>query len=253
MKNILFLLGILFAFASFGQEKIKYNGLNRVIPGNVNVGVKQYTNYHFSSYKSRLSDSLTSIISGTESIGGGIGLFAHFELSERVGLQTEFNLMYSKGFVSSYTRYDLDSAQTIYKEDLSSYTTVSIEIPVYLKFRWEFTPIRSGHWKAKSQLGLFVGPRFILNPLSKRDFSRATTTRIYDNTSLSIENGIAAPSGKLNSLAGLGVALGLDYELWNGFIVHAAFYRGLTSHMSKSTGIKAFDNRIELGIGYRFN
>lgn len=253
MKNSLIIISILVAFSSFGQEKIKYNGLNRVIPGHVNYGAKQFTNYYFSNYKSRLGDSIVSTVDGAESVGGGLGLFAHFDIKEHFGIQTEFNFMLRRGYVSSYTQYDLDTAQTVYKEDLSSYTTVSIEIPVYFKFRWEFTPIRSGHWKAKSQLGLFFGPRMILNPYSKRDFSRATTTRLYDNTSLSILNGTAPPSSKLNPFLGVGVALGLDYELWNGFIVHTSFYRGLTSHVSKANGIKAFDNRLEVGLGFRFN
>lgn len=252
MKNILILFISLLSAFSFGQDKVKYNGLNRAIPDNIEIGVKGHANYYFAKYKIVEDSSIMSTVNASESIGGGFGFFGHFELSEHAGIQTELNFQYRKGNSTSYRQYDIDTARTLYKEDLSSFTTVLIEIPVYLKFHWEFTPIRQGHWKAKSQLGLYVGPRLVLSPFSKRDMARATTTRLYDNTSVSIQNDVAATS-RYNSPIGVGVALGVDYELWNGFIVHAAFYRGLTSHVRKSNGYQALDNRLEVGIGYRFN
>lgn len=252
MKNILVLIIALFSLTCFSQQKVKYNGLNKNIPDNIEIGIKGNANFYFAKYKTIDDGAFEATDEVSEAPGAGLGFYAHFLLSDHLGIQTEFNMNYRTGNSTSFRKYDIDTARTIHKEDLSDFTTIWIEIPVYLKFHWEFTPIRRGHWKTKSQLGLFVGPRLVLTPSSRRDLSRATTTRLYDNTSLSIDNDVIATT-KYNAIAGLGVALGVDYELWNGFMVHAAYYRGLLTHVKKSNGYKAFDNRIEVGIGYRFN
>lgn len=252
MKNILALFISLLTFVSIGQEKVSKTGLNKGIPNNLEIGVKANMNFYFSQYKSIEDGAAEAIEDAKEPPGFGLGFFAHFKFSEHVGLQTELNAHYRKGHSSSYRRYDLDSSLILYKEDLSNFSTIWLEIPVYLKFHWEYTPINRGHWKSKSQFGVYVGPRLVLTPSSKRELARATTTRIYDNTTLSIENDITATTS-YNTPVGVGVALGADYELWNGFTVHLAYYRGLTTHVRKENGFKAFDNRIEFGFGYRFN
>ncbi len=252
MKNILFLVVSLLSFASYSQQKVSYTGLNRVIPDNIEIGVKGNVNFYFAGHKPVEVGAVETNLNVTEPVGGGLGFYSHFLLSDHFGIQTELNVHYRTGSSTIKRKYAVDTAQTIYKEDLSSYTTVWLEIPVYMKFHWEFTPIRRGHWKTKSQLGLLFGPRLLLTPSSKRDLARATTTRLYDNTSLSIDNEAVALT-KYNSPIGLGVALGVDYELWNGFLIHVAYYRGLTTHVRKENGFKALDNRIEFGLGYRFN
>jgi hypothetical protein len=253
MKNIIFLIIALFSLTSYGQQKVRYTGLNKNIPNNLEIGIKGNANIYFSQYKTIEDETaFESSDEISESLGGGIGVYCHFILGEHVGIQTEFNFAYRKGYSTSLRKYDVDTARTIHKEDLSDFTTISIEIPVYLKFHWKFTPIHKGHWKSKSQLGLFFGPRLILNPYSRRELSRSTTTMLYDNTSQWI-NQDAQIATRYNTIAGLGVALGVDYELWNGFMVHAAFYRGLLTHVNKLNGYKALDNRVEIGLGYRFN
>jgi predicted porin len=66
-----------------------------------------------------------------------------------------------------------------------------------------------------------------------------------------VENNITAASD-YNSSVGIGLAIGADYEFWNGCSFHIAYFRGLTSHVDQLNGFKALDNRIEVGIGYRF-
>ncbi|PHR36690.1 MAG: hypothetical protein COA38_01300 [Fluviicola sp.] len=252
MKNILVLVILFISVVSFGQSKVRYNGLNKAAPVDYEIGLKGYANFYFAKYKTIDDGAAESNDNASESVGTGLGFYSHFKFSEHVGIQTELNVHFRKGYSKSSRQYDLDSAHVVYKEDLSNYSTVSIEIPVYLKFHWEFTPIHRGHWKTKSQLGVLFGPRLVLNPSSKRELSRSTITRLYDETSQSIENNITATT-KYNTSASFGFSLGVDYELWNGFTVHAAYYRGLTTHVRKSNGFKALDNRIEIGIGYRFN
>lgn len=253
MKNTLILIAAVFSLTCYGQQKVKYNGLNRKIPNNVEYGIKGNANIYFSSYKVIEDEvSYDATVEREESLGGGIGFYFHYLFSDHVGIQTELNFTYRNGYSSTFRKYDVDTARTIYKEDLSDFTTIGVEIPVYFKYHWEFTPIRKGHWKSKSQLGIFIGPRLVLNPISQRTVSRSTTTRIYDNTSQSIGQDAPTPN-RYNTIAGFGMALGVDYELWNGFMIHAAYYRGMLTHVSKTNGIRALDNRIEVGLGFRFD
>lgn len=239
------------SMTSYSQEKISYTGLNKSVPDRLELGVKANTNFYFAKH-SPLSDGADlSSEARQERPGFGVGFYGHFMFSEHLGIQTEITTNYRRGFTTSYRHFDLDTARTLDVEEVSSYSTFFFEIPVYLKFHWNFTHLNQGHWKSKSQLGVFLGPRLILTPSSRRTLSRATTTRLYDEISLSVENDITAPSD-YNASVGVGIAIGADYEIWNGLTAHIAYYRGLTSHVNSMTGFKALDNRIEVGIGYRF-
>ncbi|MDG1332728.1 MAG: outer membrane beta-barrel protein [Crocinitomicaceae bacterium] len=251
MKNLFALLAISISLSCFSQERVNYTGLNSSIPDNIELGVKTNINFYFAKHTAIADGSDQASEDKRERPGFGVGAYGHFMFTEHVGLQTEVNLTYRRGFTTSYREFDLDTARFLNVEEVSSYSTFGFEIPVYLKFHWGFDHLNNGNWKSKTQLGLFMGPRLLLTPSSNRTLSRASTTNVYDEISLSVENDITAPSD-YNSSVGVGIAIGADYELWNGFALHIACYRGLTSHVNKLNGFKAMDNRIEFGVGYRF-
>lgn len=251
MKHSIILAILFLSFVSFGQHKRGISGLNKRIPNGYDIGMKANANYYFSSLSSVQGTASSADVEGKERIGGGLGFYGHFYLSEMVGIQTEFNAHMRRGYLRTYRGYEQDSMRTIFNDEIINYSTVFFEIPIYLKFRWEFTPIRRGNWKADSRLGLFVGPRLTFNAFSNSSLSRATITDSYDNVSLSINND-ATSLGKVNRFVGVGAAIGVDYEVWNGFMVHASYFRGFLNHFKEETGAKGLENRIEVGVGYRF-
>ena len=252
MKNIIVLTVTCISLSCFGQQKVNRSGLNQNVPDNIEIGVKANVNFYSAKHTALSAGAEGPSEDVSENAGFGFGLYGHFMFNDHVGIQTEVNMNYRRGFTTSYRHFDLDTARTLDIEEVSSYSTFWFEVPVYLKFHWELPHTYQGHWKSKSQLGLFVGPRLLLTPSSKRTLSRATATRLYDEISLSVENDITAASD-FNTSVGLGFAIGADYELWNGFAIHIAYFRGLTSHVNKLNGFKAIDNRLEIGLGYRFN
>ena len=252
MKTIFTLIITAIALSCFGQEKVSHTGLNQAIPNNIELGVKSNVNFYFAKHKIVSDGADEAGVEVTEKPGFGFGVYGHLMFTDHVGLQAEVYMNYRRGLALSYRDYDIDTARTLKVQELSNYSTFWFEIPVYLKFHWELAHDYQGNWKTKSQLGVYVGPRLLLTPNSNRKFSRATTTRIYDEISLSVENDIEAPS-EYSSAVGVGAAIGVDYELWNGFAFHIAYFRGFSSHVNKINGFKALDNRIEVGIGYRFN
>lgn len=251
MKSFIFIVALCVSFASFGQHKRKHTGHNRLIPNGYDIGIKGSANYYFSSLKVVQGDADFASVEGRERPGYGLGIYGHFYLSEKVGIQTEFNTHVRTGYLQTNRTYKQDTMRTIYNEEVTNYSTVFFEIPIYLKFRWEFTPIRKGAWKADSRLGLFVGPRITLNAFSNSSLSRAIITDSYDNVSLAVANNTNS-LGKVNKFFGLGAAIGVDYEIWQGWMVHAAYFRGFLNHFVEETGAEARENRIEVGIGYRF-
>lgn len=252
MKNSILIALTFISLSCFGQQKVSSSGLNKNIPDNIELGVKANVNFYSAKHTAISDGSQEPTENVSEKPGFGTSFYGHFMFNDHVGIQTEVGVNYRRGFATSYRHFDLDTARTLDIEEVSSYSTFWFEIPVYLKFHWELPHTYQGHWKSKSQLGVYVGPRLLLTPQSKRTLSRATATRLYDEISLSVENDITAAS-KFNTGAGLGLAVGADYELWNGFSLHIAYFRGLTSHVNKLNGFKAIDNRLEVGIGYRFN
>ncbi len=252
MKFSILLFTLCVSALSFGQHKREYTGLNKFIPNGYDVGMKGNINYYFSSLKSVQGTATSADVEGQERIGGGLGFFGHFYLSERVGIQTELNAHVRNGYLRTYRFFEQDSMRSIFNDEITNYTTVLFEIPIYLKFRWDFTPIRKGSWKADSRLGVFVGPRLTFNTFSNSTLSRATITDSYDQVSLSVANNTNS-LGKVNKFFGIGASIGADYEVWNGFIVHASYFRGFLNHFKEETGAKSSENRLEVGIGYRFN
>lgn len=176
-----------------------------------------------------------------------------------MGLQPEINIHHRQGNVINFNQFVLDTAITISKEELFGFSTIWFEIPVNFRYSWAFTPLSTGHWKPKSALSVYAGPRLVLMPFRRGIVSRSTSTysELYGQTSLSVRNNIIPSTkrgAKFSPLMGVGIAIGVDYELWNGFNINLSYYRGLTSHSSKSNnGFRAIDNRLEVGIGFRFN
>ncbi len=255
MKKLLAILVVLVAFGAMGQERVKYNGLNRWVPDNVDIGMKFQSNYYFPQYIVEAQGATSSFATSNDQVGGGGGFYYRYGFTDHISLQTELNIHYRQGSVNSSRTYEVDTAIRVIKEDLSNYFCLFTEIPVYFKYRWSFIPLRQGHYKAKSALGVFIGPRAVITPYSTRDFAKSTETRAYEQESTSIETettSIDPKASRFSPIAGMGIAAGVDYELWNGFIVHAAYYRGLLTHAIKSNGVRALDNRVEVGIGVRF-
>lgn len=239
---------------SFAQEKVNYTGLNKKVPVANSFGIKAQANYYFSSYKTDLGTADSATVSGSEITGGGMGFYYRYHFNTKAAIQGEFLVHHRQGKVVGMRRYDIDTAITMYNEELSGFNETWIEIPVYFKYRWEFTYRSKGHWKSNSALGVFIGPRAVVTPFSRRDLSRSTYSVLYGQETHDVENNIdhkADDDSRFAPIAGFGVAGGVDFEFRNGLLLHAAFYRGITSHAKKSHGYKIFDNRIEAGIGIR--
>lgn len=254
MRIAITFIALIVLTSSYAQQRVKYNGLNRKVPHTNSFGFKGQANYYFASFKAETSGVDSSSVSGSELMGGGLGAYYRYDLNENVGIQTEFLVHYRQGRVVGMRRYDLDTAITVYNEELSAYSETWIEIPVYFKYRWQLTYTSGGHWKSNSAIGVYIGPRAVITPFSRRDLSRSTYSVLYDQASLDVQNHIdhnddATP--RFAPIAGLGVAAGVDFEVRNGLIFHAAFYRGLLTYSLKSHGYKMFDNRIEVGLGIR--
>lgn len=254
MRISITFLALFVVFGSFAQEKVKYNGLNRNAPHSNSFGLKGQANYYFASFKAVTGDADSSSVSGSDLMGGGFGAYFRYDLKENIGIQSELLIHHRQGRAVGLRKYILDTAMTLYNEELSSYEGTWIEIPVYLKYRREFTYSRGGHWKPNSSIGIYLGPRAVITPYSRRKLSRSTYTVLYDQRSYDVQNNIDSDydnTPRFAPIAGLGIAAGVDFEFRNGLLFHAAFYKGLLSHSKASLGYKTFDNRIEVGLGFR--
>ncbi|NRA13600.1 MAG: outer membrane beta-barrel protein [Crocinitomicaceae bacterium] len=252
MKLILTVAVICLSLTSFGQERRNRVGLNKYIPINMHLGMKFSANQYFSTFKLEPSGASSATISGSESIGGGGGFFLRYDWDNGLAFQTELNFHFRNGKVRTSHMFTPDTMITVTKDYLTNFNSVTAEIPIYLKYRWELTPTRKGHWKAGSAISVFLGPRIVFGPYSKRSVGRNIFTQIYDQESRLVETEIEGLNTRFTPIASLGVSAGVDYELHSGLLVHASFYRGLTSHSKKAYGYKILDNRLEVGIGIRF-
>ena len=250
MKIIILAITFCFAFSSFSQERVKREGLNKFIPDNAAFGLKSSANYYFPTYTIDLLEAVDGKMSSVDFPGASLGFYYRWDFSNSFSLQPEFNIAFRAGNTTIGRTYLVDTIISVQKEKVFSYKAVSVEIPIYLKWRTEFILNRRGHYKSKSALSAFLGPRVILTPYSEVDPEERANSVIYDQpseyytTSLSHE--------KYSPIASMGASAGVDMEWRNGFLVHASFYRGFLSHSRKSAGFKALDNRIEVGIGLRF-
>lgn len=254
MRRGLTLIALLIAITSFGQERTKYNGLNKKIPHKNSFGFKGQANYYMATYTGVLGDASSSTATGKDLVGGGGGAYYRKDFNDHVALQFELLVHHRQGYVLGTRSYDVDSAFTVHKEEISGYNETWMEIPIYFKYRWEVIFLRKGHWKTNVALSTYIGPRAVISPYSRRDLSRATYTELYEQTSYDVQNHIdpsrdATP--RFSPIAGMGIAAGFDLEFRNGLILHTAFYRGLLTQSLKSHGYKMYDNRIELGLGIR--
>jgi len=257
MKKWLFLVALSTVFVSNAQEKMRYNLLNRNAPDAYGVGMKWQANYHLPQYTVINDGFETASQTSTEGIGYGLGFYYRAEFNDHWGLQTELNFNFRQGRLGVDRTYVLDTTLLVDRSRLSNFDIFNIEIPIYLKWRHEFIPRHTGLWKSKSAIGIYLGPRVVLSPFSQRDISKITRTVLYEQESISVESDEQATpllsDDRISPLASMGAALGVDYELWNGFILHLTYYRGFLTHTIEDTKVKAMDNRIEFGIGYRFN
>lgn len=254
MRIILAVLAVIFGLNSFAQKKVIYNGLNRNVPHKNSFGLKLQANYYFANFSAEMTDADSSSVTGSELPGGGFGAYYRYDFSDNIGIQTELFVHHRQGRVIGMRRYDIDTAISVYKEELSSYYETWLEIPVYFKYRKEFMYTRLGHWKSNSAISVYFGPRGVITPFSRRDLSRSTYSNLYGQRSHEVQNHINTnddTSPRFAAIAGLGIAGGVDFEVRSGLILYASFYRGLLSYSLKSHGYKMIDNRIELGLGFR--
>lgn len=257
MKKWLFIVAVSTVFVSNAQEKVRYNLLNRNAPDAYGVGIKWQANYHLPQYTVINDGFETGESYSAENIGYGMGFYYRNEFNDNWGLQTELNFNFRQGRLGVDRTYISDTTLSVTRNRLSNFSVLNIEVPIYVKWRKEFIPRHKGHWKSKSALGIYLGPRVVLSPYSRRDISKVTRTVLYEQESTSVESSEAATAllsdNRLSPLASMGAAIGVDYELWNGFILHFTYYRGFLTHTIEDTRVKAMDNRLEFGIGYRFN
>lgn len=252
MKLIVTLLAITVALSSFGQERKKSVGLNRYIPDDVSSGLKIQANSYSPSLVFLSNTSVSSSIIGKNQIGGGGGVYFRKDLKEHFSIQPEINFHFMSGSVHGSQVFTPDTNMTISKETVTSYKTVIFEVPVNFKWRWELIATRKGHYKANSAIGIFIGPRFNLTPYSLQVIGKRTVSTLYDQRSESIENPTLSELRRYSRVFGMGLGAGVDFELYNGFIVFASYYRGLLSSSVKTSRFKSYENRLEVGIGIRF-
>lgn len=252
MKQFLTIALICLSLASYGQERRNRVGLNQYIPIDMHLGMKFNTSYSFSAFKLEPTDAVSSTISVSENIGGAGGFFLRYDWDNGFSIQPELNFYYRSGKVRTSHVFVPDTMMTISKDYLTHFTSLTVEIPFYLKYRWEIIPTRKGHYKAGSAISVFLGPRVALTPYTKRSVGRNVFTQIYDQESRLVETEVEGLRTRFAPIVSMGVAGGVDYEMHTGFIVHASFYRGLTSHSIKEYGYRLLDNRVEVGIGVRF-
>ena len=252
MKQILTVALICLTLTAFGQERRNRVGLNRYIPLDMHIGMKFSANSYFSSFKLETTDAVSSKISGSESLGGGGGFFLRRDWANGFSIQPELNFHFRTGQVSTLHIYAPDTMMTITKGVLTNFNTVTVEIPFYMKYRWELISMRKGAYKAGSAFSIFLGPRIALAPYTKRSVGRNIFTQIYDQDSRLVETEVEGLRTRFAPIISMGVAAGVDFEIHGGFVAFASYYRGLTSHSIKEYGYSLLDNRLEVGIGVRF-
>ena len=109
-------------------------------------------------------------ISGSEFLAGGAGFFLRRDWANGFSIQPELNFHFRMGKVRTSHIYAPDTMMTITKDVLTNFNTVTIEIPFYLKYRWELIPMRKGAYKAGSAISIFLGPRVALAPIVDQTF-----------------------------------------------------------------------------------
>lgn len=253
MKQIVTILMLCLVTITFGQERKNAFGLNRFIPDNISAGLKGQANYYMPSFSANSSNAASHEFNSKEFISGGGGIYARWDLKDHFSFQPEVNFQYRRGSVNDDQTFITDTFLVVLKEKMTNYQSVTCEIPLNAKWRWELINVGSGHWKANSAIGLFIGPRVGLAVYSRQTVSKATTTTAYDQIA-SRDYEVSAPNAtvKYAPLATMGIGAGVDFELSYGLILQASYYRGLLSHSLKSNGYKTYDNRFEFGIGVRF-
>lgn len=251
MKKSLILIFALIAAHSFGQRATNGLGYNKNVPTKNSLGIKFSYNLNMPSVKLDEQGADLSFIKNVRGVEFGAGFFWRTDFSTSSALQTELIFGYRSGGIRTDRTYDIDTMINIQKLEVSNYSALNLEIPIYYKHRFEFIP--HGRLKSQTALGLLIGPRAMFALSSKRDISRAAITMLYDQRSEYVENNIsgAGVDGEFSPFFSLGISAGADIEFTNGLMFHAIYTRGLMSHSIKDHGYKLFDNRIELGLALR--
>lgn len=231
----------------FSQKRVR-------LPGETSYGVKGFFLPSMPSAKSVGNGEVTFY--NRMNMGYGISGYAKYQIKPTLMVQPEILLSskVSNHFFSSETRsinLSLDQSGSITNEYelLVSYFTVSV--PVYFKKVFEITPIRRGHSKYTSTIGLVAGPRLEWNYLAKKSTSYREITTLYGQSSRTVAYSEKSPGQDVVNRLGAGLSLGADWEMSNGMILHIQYYRSLTSSLKKEANIRAFNNQFEIGLGYR--
>lgn len=251
MKKSIIILFVLLTAHAFGQRATNKLGYNKNIPTRNSIGMKFSYNLNIPSLKLDEKGADLSFIKDVRGLAFGAGFFWRTEFTAKSSLQTEIIGAYRSGAISHDRTYNIDTMLNIQKLEISNYSAINIEIPIYYKHRFEFIP--NGRLKTQTALGVLVGPRAMLAVTSERDLSRASVTTLYDQRSEFVNNDITGPGIDLefSPLFSLGMSAGADIEFTNGLMFHVIYTRGLMSHSIKEHGYKLFDNRIELGLAFR--
>lgn len=251
MKKSLIILFAILASHTFGQRATTNLGYNKTVPTRNSFGLKFSYNLNIPSLKLDEQGADLSFIKDVRGLAFGAGFFWRTDFSTVSTLQTELIFGYRSGAISIDRTYDIDTMINIQKLEVSNYSALNAEIPIYYKHRFEFIP--HGRLKSQTALAVLVGPRAMFALSSKRDLSRAAVTMMYDQRSEYVENNITGTgvNTEFSPFFSLGISAGADIEFTNGLMFHAIYTRGLMSHSIKEHGYKLFDNRIELGLALR--
>ncbi|MCR9171017.1 MAG: PorT family protein [bacterium] len=241
MKYIIALGVMLSTVSAFGQ----FGGR---LPDNKSWGLKASFNYYLPSYK---TTNPASEISNNTNTGFGGGAYFRYDFNDLVSFQPELLFASRSGSVTGVTTNEVDTNITITETSVSNVAQTTIELPLNLKFRWEFIARHQGAWKSNSTLGVVTGPRLVFNMASSRTTSSSEVTSLYGQQSTEVRDLSTTNATDYFSPFSFGWGVGVDYEFAGRMIVYGNYFRGLTSMNKPEFGFKSFDNRFEVGLGIR--
>ncbi|XOV66033.1 MAG: outer membrane beta-barrel protein [Fluviicola sp.] len=241
MKYVIALSALFTSMAVFGQ----FGGR---LPDNKSFGLKASFNYYLPSYKA--TNEATEISNNTY-VGFGGGAYFRYDFNDLISFQPEVLFSSRTGSVTSETTSQPDDEITITETSISNLAQTTVELPLNLKFRWDFIATHLGAWKSNSTLGVVTGPRMVFNMSSSRSTSSSEVTTLYGQQSTEVRELSTTSASDYFSPFTFGWSVGVDYEFAGRMIVYGNYFRGFTSMNKPEFGFKSFDNRFEVGLGIR--
>jgi hypothetical protein len=218
------------------------------LPDNKSFGLKTSFNYYLPQFK---ATNEASTISNNTNTGFGGGVYFRYDINDLISFQPELMFSSRTGSVTSETVSEPDPLITITETSISNLAQTSVELPLYLKMRWEIIPRHRGSFRSNAMFGIVTGPRLIFNMASSRTTSSSEETFLYGQQSIEVRELSSTSASDYFSPFSMGWNVGVDFECFGRLVLYANYFRGFTSMNRKEFGFKSFDNRFELGIGIR--